>query len=512
MNRSQLNSRARRTCLRRWAMHLGLAGLSWIGGGCAQFAPSALLGQANSPDAAEIVQVRAQAAEPQTAPQPAVAQKHAHVVPISLDTVFRLAEEQNGQIAIARARVDEAIAERDVARYAWLPDLYIGTAFYRHEGGIQDFFGELIHSSTGAIFSGMELDGKFDLKDIAYRQVSAERKAWQQKGELSRITSETLLEATSTYIDLLAARTGEAIARYLEKEMEALLERTRKLAEVEPGTKVEVARIESELASRRSSVARLVEQAEAASYKLIYLLGLDPCVELLPVDVSIVPFDLVDVSPPACDLVDQALANGPGIKEMEGLLGLVVSSMERAKGPGRLLPVFEVRMAEGAFGAGPGANLTWDNRYDLGLQARWNLNQFIGVCERRRVTQAQLEQLHFSHDDLRRKLTAGVQESRAAVLNGRQLISLAKEQIQHARQAYDLSNERLKKTIQGSSPSEVLLSMQSLALAQLNYLNSVREYDKDQLRLMILLGPANCLPPSTPMTLPPEQTANPKKE
>src|SRR5439155_456479 len=205
-----------------------------------------------------------------------------------------------------------------------------------------------------------------------------------------------------------------------------------------------------------------------------------------------------DVSPPACDLVAQALTNGPGIKEMEGLLALVQSSIERAKGPSRLLPVFEVRMAEGAFGAGPGANLTWDNRYDLGLQARWNLNQFVGLCERRRVTQAQLEQLHLSHDDLQRKLTAGVQEARLSILSGRQQISLAQEQIQHARRAFDLSNERLKKNIQGSSPSEVLLSLQSLALAQLNYLNSIREYDRDQMRLMILLGPANCLPPATP--------------
>src|SRR5439155_11291106 len=140
--------------------------------------------------------------------------------------------------------------------YAWLPDLYIGTAFYRHEGGIQDFFGELIHSSTGALFSGLELDGKFDLKDIAYRQVSAERKVWQQKGELSRITSETLLEAASTYVDLLTARTGEMIALHLQKEIEDLLDRTKRLAEKEPGSRVEVYRLQAELAGRRQVLRR----------------------------------------------------------------------------------------------------------------------------------------------------------------------------------------------------------------------------------------------------------------
>ena len=53
----------------------------------------------------------------------------ARSLPISLDTVLRLAEEQNGQVAIARERVLEATAEKNVKH--WLPDVYVGTAYYR---------------------------------------------------------------------------------------------------------------------------------------------------------------------------------------------------------------------------------------------------------------------------------------------------------------------------------------------------------------------------------------------
>src|SRR5439155_13630635 len=145
-------------------------------------------------------------------------------LPISLDTVLRLAEEQNGQIALARERVREATAEKHLKH--WLPDVYVGTAYYRHEGGIQNEDGTLTHSSMGALFAGVELDSRLDVREIAYRQVTAERKAWQQQGELSRITSETLLDAAGTYIDLLAARTGEAVARNLEKHLQDLFEYT----------------------------------------------------------------------------------------------------------------------------------------------------------------------------------------------------------------------------------------------------------------------------------------------
>src|SRR5262249_21938740 len=58
------------------------------------------------------------------------------VLPISLDTVLRLAQDRNGQMAIARQRLEEAFAQQDVAAKKCIPDLTVGTAYYRHEGGI----------------------------------------------------------------------------------------------------------------------------------------------------------------------------------------------------------------------------------------------------------------------------------------------------------------------------------------------------------------------------------------
>src|SRR6266498_2933435 len=51
--------------------------------------------------------------EPKT-PQP---------IPISLDTVLRLAQDQNGQVRLARLRLDDAESDQTAANRHWLPDL-----------------------------------------------------------------------------------------------------------------------------------------------------------------------------------------------------------------------------------------------------------------------------------------------------------------------------------------------------------------------------------------------------
>ena len=58
-----------------------------------------------------------------------------------------------------------------------------------------------------------------DLKEAAYQRIDAERKVWQQKGDLSKVTSETLLDAAGTYIDLLTARSSEAVSVESEKKL-----------------------------------------------------------------------------------------------------------------------------------------------------------------------------------------------------------------------------------------------------------------------------------------------------
>ena len=85
------------------------------------------------------------------------------------------------------------------------------------------------------------------------------------------------------------------MTRQLEDELRSLLDRARRLAEVERGARVEVARIEAELSGQEVTSRRLENQAKAAAAKLAYLLGLDPvCTDLQPVDGPLVALHLID--------------------------------------------------------------------------------------------------------------------------------------------------------------------------------------------------------------------------
>ena len=410
------------------------------------------------------------------------------VLSLTLESVLRLAEEHNPQMALARERVNQAFAEKDLADKRWLPDINVGTGYYRHEGGIQDQEGTLIRSSTGAMIAGADLAARVDLRAAAYAKLDAARRTWQQKGELRRVTAEVLLDAAGTYVDLLAAHTGLAIAHSLDGDLKSLQTRAQKLANLERGARVEVVRIDGELTGQAQLVRKLEGQARAASAKLAYLLCLDPCTEIIPADETLVALSLADADVPCCDLVAKANACGPGIKEMEAILCLIHQGMQDAAGPQRFMPVVTAQALEGGFGAGPNGGLSFTNRFDLGVQARWNLTDLLTADAQRRIGNSLVTQAHLTYADLKGKLTLAVQEARESILSGREQLRLAEEQIKHAQTASELSDVRLREGIQGSSFSEVLMSQRAVAAARANYLSVLRDYDKAQIRLMILTG------------------------
>jgi outer membrane protein TolC len=426
--------------------------------------------------------------EPAPAAPAATVPDNHPVLEVTLDSVLRLAEEQNPQMALARERVNQAYAEKDLADKRWLPDINLGSGYYRHEGGIQDQTGVLVRSSAGALIAGADLSARLDPRAAAFAKLDAARRACQQKGELRRVTAEVLLDAAGTYLDLLAAHEGLAIVRSLNGDLNALHDRARKLANLERGARVEVVRIEGELTGQEALRRKLESQARTASAKLVYLLGLDPCTEIVPADQTLVPLCLADAEASCCELVAKASACGPGVREMEAILNLIHQGMQDAAGPSRFLPAFTAQALEGGFGAGRNDDLTFANRFDLGVQARWNLTDLFNADIQRRIGCSLANQAHLTYADLKGKLTLAVQEARESIVNGREQIRLAEKQIQQASSARDLSDVRLREGIAGASFSEVLLSQRSVAAARANYLSALRDYDKAQLRLMILTG------------------------
>ncbi|NBO93025.1 MAG: TolC family protein, partial [Planctomycetia bacterium] len=244
----------------------------------------------------------------------------AREVPISLDAIFRLAETNNPRVAQAREKLAESLLVQEMNCRSWLPNTYAGLSYYRHEGGIQNQDGTLQHSSTGAIIPGVNIQTDLDLRETTFRALNDQRNVWQSRAELTQINSEMLLEAATTYVDLLTAQRGVALAEQLENSERKLLERVEKLAKREVAAETLVSAAKANIANRQGTAAKLRQQANAATSKLIYLLGLPPSTKLVPMDKVVTPVELVDVTSPTEILVDRAMAGGPGVAELEGLL------------------------------------------------------------------------------------------------------------------------------------------------------------------------------------------------
>ncbi|MGH7223343.1 MAG: TolC family protein, partial [Gemmataceae bacterium] len=212
-------------------------------------------------------------------------------VVINLDLVLRMTYERHGEILLARERVKESQIALDAALRSCMPEA---------------------------------------LRKDNFKKPVAEALLWRRRAELRKVENDKLLDAANTYFDWLTVVRGERVARDLMKYEEKLLERARKLAELEKPTQVLVTATEAALNGRQQFVARTRQQTEAATIKLAYLMGLNG--EKPAANETLEPIDRVDTSLAVEVLVRQAQDNGPGVPELQGLIASIQQGIEQARG------------------------------------------------------------------------------------------------------------------------------------------------------------------------------------
>jgi hypothetical protein len=379
------------------------------------------------------------------------------VLPVNFDAVMRLTYERNARIARAREQVREAEIIYRAACDSCLPNVF---------------------------------------RQEAYRPAEAEAKLWEQRAVLARTEIEVLEDAANTYFDWLGALAGQQegprlreydqgaidLAQELDK-LAAALKPDKKGDRRKGGVAAEVAvqTVKAQLMGHENLISGLQRGGVGYAARLAYLLDMGDTM-LVPADPATWRFELADPSPPVEELVAQALANGPGVHELEGLVNSLQSSLARAQA------------------------------------ARWlcDCTGSAMICGRLHAAESKLQQAGLALADTRGKLRAGVTEARSTILIGRQRLAQTKTGIGFAENIYrakarNLTNklaeeakdkdklaEGAKDTATQLAFNEMLLSIQGVASAHTAYLSSLNQYHKAQVRLLLYLGAYRGCPPPAP--------------
>ncbi len=453
------------------------------------------------------------------------------IQPIDLPGALRLAGARDLDIEIARQRVAEALGELDQARVLWLPSLYVGPNWSRHDGQVQTVQGPIQTISKSSLFLGATAAGGSSVsgpvpaggpaqvsgltsilrfsdaifEPLAARQVVAARRAGIQSA-----TNDALLGVAEAYLDLQQAAGKLAIAREAAQNAEQLASLTSSYARSGAGLDADYRRAITEREKQRKNVELAVGDLEIASAELVRRVRIDPSLVVAPVEPPETVLRLVPESCTIDQLITTGLKNRPELAEAQALVEATLTRLKQAR-LRPLIPSLAFRYSGGGFGGGTNAFFgNFAGRSDADVNLYWEV-QNLGFADRAIARQRAAQQRKAGLELLKvqdRVASEVVQAEKGRLAASRQM-EQAGRAVPEALSSLNLNltNIRRGAGLPGATrPIEVLQPIQALAQARTDYLEAVLLYNRAQFRLYRALG--RC-PVLTPDASTPTETATP---
>ena len=423
-----------------------------------------------------------------------------HAYPLDLTTAMRLAGEQNPQIAIAQAQIRHALALEEAADTRWLPSLRAGVGWNRHEGTLQDTTGNVIESNRNSLYSGFGagavgagspavpgLQANFNLADALYRPLAARQARQAREHAAAAALNDTLLGVCLGYLELLRSEQESAIAVDTLKNTEELAGLTAKYSASGEGLQSDADRMQVEATLRRNDVERANESVAVASARLNELLGLEPDLQLQPLEPVVAPWKLVVPETTLTCLIDQGLNSRPELAEGRALAAEAQQNLRREE-LGPRLPHLSLGVSYGGFGGGQGGAVdNFHDRVDLDAVAYWEIrNLGFGDQAARRAARSQVDLATLRQSAVADRVVREISEAYAQVQARRRQIDTARQGITSAQDSYQHNLLRIQH-LQGL-PIEALQAIQALSASRREYLRAVSDYNTAQFTLLRAVG------------------------
>jgi outer membrane protein TolC len=424
-------------------------------------------------------------------------------LPINLPTALQLAGARPLDIALASERINIAAAQLERAQVLWLPTIYLGGDYFRHDGQLQDVAGNIFGTSKSAVMAGAGPSAVFAVSDAIFEPLAQRQVVRARLADLQTTRNDTLLAVAEAYVNVQQARGNLAGAVDTVGRTQELLNRTRKLIEfLKP---VDEVRTRTELDKRRQLVEAERERWRTASADLARILRLDPSALVEPMEPPHLQVTLVALDQPVDNLIPVALTNRP---ELASQQALVQATLQRLKAEQLrpLIPSILLRgastnpagtLAGGVFGGGRNEHIgDFSARGDFDLQVLWELKGFgldnlARVKEKRAENQAAILDLFRTQDRIAAEVKQAYDQARSAAVRIGQAESEVKDGLDSLAKHFEglEQPERVGKvTVMLIRPQEVLAAIQALGQAYNDYYGAVADYDRAQFRLYRALG------------------------
>jgi outer membrane protein TolC len=422
--------------------------------------------------------------------------RRSELLTIDLPSTLRLAGARNLDVQLAREKFAEAYAGEESAIERFFPWVTPGVAYRRHDNLIQNTEGviEEVHKQSYA--PGATIAAQTDIGDATFKSLEAHQLTKAARHGIDAQQQETILIAARGYFDLAAAHEAVGVAG------EALRASTDYAAEIDRAVNAGIAfkgdALRVKVQQQRDEIAlrRAEENVRLASAKLVQILHLDPIVELMPHDASIVPLSIVSPRESLDDLISQALAARPETQQNAALL----SAAQHAKNGsiyGPLIPSVGGEAFFGGLGGGKDSETGhFGESEDYVALLTWRVGpgglfDFGNIHAR----QARLRGAALAADKVIDQVANEVITSQTRVRSLADQIATAKESLSDAEEALRLGEQR--KEFGVGVVLETILAQQELSRVRNDYLNIVTDYDKAQYALLRALGRLSPTPSNT---------------
>ena len=443
------------------------------------------------------------------------------IEPIDLGGALRLAGARDLDIALARERACQAVAELEQARVLWLPSLFVGPSWIRHDGQAQIVQGQVQSISKSSLFLGASaaagssaygpnpaggpapmsgLTTILRISDAIFEPMSARRVVAARKAGILSATNDALLGVSEAYFDLQQAAGALAIAREAAANAEALAQITASYARTGAGLEADHRRILTERERQRRNVEAAVGQLEVASAELVRRVRIDPRVVVSPVEPPEAAIRLVGDDCSLDDLIATGLRNRPELAEAQETVQATLIRLRQAK-LRPLIPSLALQYAGGGFGGGVNGFFgNFGARSDAAVNLYWEV-QNLGMADRAiaKSRAAQQRAALLEQMKLQDRVAAEVVRADKSLLASAREMREAGKSVPEALSSLtlNLTNIRRGAGLPGATrPIEVLQPIQALAQARADYLDAVLAYNRAQFRLYHARGrPPSISPP-----------------